>query len=166
MKNKKLETALVVFGIFGSLAAGLALFVVGAVANSFTLSIVGVVVLVVGIVVTSIGAMIPYIIEAARNYKNEDPLSAREAAALDKAMQRMMKTPKQPIKDPRKDVSALMDREDALLDELELPGNESLLNEYKAQADAIWDKYTGDDWDENLEQISELVDYYSRLINN
>ena len=164
MKKERIKTGFVVLGIFGSVIAGVTLFIVGGKTQNFNMSIIGIVVLVAGIMLTSFFAILPYIIDAVRNVKSESSLSANEETSIKESLQSKLNASRNKVKSERNDVSSLTEREDFLVSELKRTGNESLLQEYQLQADALWDEYTGEAWDETLEAISDLVDYYLQFI--
>ena len=70
MNKTNLKTILIVIGIVGSVAAGIALFIVGGVTYTFSISIVGICVIIGGIIITSACALLPIIKQAARDFKS------------------------------------------------------------------------------------------------
>lgn len=153
--NDKKTSILVCLGIFGSVGVGLAMIIAGGTAFNFTMMYAGIGVLVGGIMLTVAILTAVLLVEYSLNLPHEV-----EPAHI--VSDKPIEIPAMP-KAPEKDVSTLMDKEDAFTDRLKESGKLELLQQYKAEADAIWENYTGENWDENLQQIDELIDKYEKL---
>ena len=57
-----------------------------------------------------------------------------------------------------------MTKENTLIEELKRRCKFSLLKEYHAEVDPVWEEYTGEDWSEVLEVIDQIVDKYYDLL--
>lgn len=67
-------------------------------------------------------------------------------------------------KTPRTDVEEVMKREDLLYMMFERKGLDDLADEYESAADAYWQEYAGDTWDDNVAAIDALIDeYYAKI---
>lgn len=153
MKNDKISIAFLIIGQAVSIITGIALFIVGGVTSQFKISIAGVIVLVGGILLTVGIFLTVYIV----NYVKTTGIGYEPVKIT------AQKQPHFPSHSDEKDVTYIMDKEDEFTEELEKSGKLDLLKQYKAEAEIIWERYTGDNWDKNLEQLDELIDKYKSI---
>lgn len=165
MSNNDKEFIFVPFGIFGSLAVGIGLFIAGAVRSTFLLSIVGVIVIVGGIAITiaftvvktikKSGGLTAYHADENPTYDDDDDGYPPDDELIESVTAR----------GPHKHVEELLKREDALLDLLYKHDMDELKSEYYDESELLWNNYKGSAWDENLDKIDALIDEYYKLFN-
>lgn len=169
MSNNDKEFMFVPFGIFGSLAVGIGLFMAGAVTGTFLLSIVGVIVIVGGMMITIActvakaikknGGLTAYQTEEKPTHDNSDEADDDDYPPDDELIESVT------ARGPHKDVEELLKREDALLDLLYKYDMDELKSEYYDESELLWNNYRGSAWDENLDKIDALIDEYYKLFN-
>ena len=135
----------------------------GDVAGKHGLSIFGVVTAFAGTFLTIVISNVIANLKAPKVDKDDGPHSFGSSEPRGKS------EPKDPTallegKYKLRDVSYVMDREDALYDLFDEHQISMLKAEYERAAEPHWDKYAGEDWDDNLGAIDLLIDrYYKKL---
>lgn len=146
------------FGIFGSIIVGIGMLIAGTVNDIGALTVIGVVVLVGGIVIT----ITCTVVLAIRKYSRDMSFRTEKKPSDAELIERI-------TSGAHDYVSELVSREDALTDLLYKHGRADLADKYYDEAQPIWVKHDDaqedntDIWDEYLDKINALIDkYYER----
>ena len=152
MNSGKKFIAFLLFGIYLSIGTGIALFIAGGITTRFALCIIGAAVLGGGTFLTIATATTIYVVRNIHEHRFD--YEPQISAPVKKEMV---------LNEPKKDITYLMNKEEEFKTDLELHYKIELLWKYQAEVKPIWDRYTGEAWDENLEEIDSIIDKYKAM---